>query len=120
MSIISKMRKQNGVYWGPPVEDGDGGFTFPTPVAIKCRWDGVEGIVHNPRTHDEVQGSTVYVDQEVELNGYLDLGELADVLILNPIDVPTAYKITGFQKTPNLRATEFLLIAELGEGVRNV
>ena len=113
MSVITKMRKQTAVYWGPPVEDGNGGFTYPSPVEIKCRWDGVDGTVIDPRTHDELNDSTVYVDRDVEVNGYLYLGNLADVAGSDPEDVLTARKITGIQKIPNFRATEFLRIVSV-------
>jgi len=108
MSIITKMRKQNAVYWGPPVEDGDGGFTFPDPVAVACRWDAVEGVVSDERTHEELNNSIVYVDQDVQLNGYLFLGTLEEVGEDSPLDIEGARQITGFEKTPNLKATEFL------------
>lgn len=115
MSIIDRMRKQDAVYWGPPVEDGRGGHTYPAPIAIRCRWDDIQGVVEDPRTHDEMNNSTVYVDEDdgILVNGYLYFGDLADVLILDPEDVIGARKIKGVGKTPNIRATRTLITVSL-------
>jgi len=108
MSIITKMLKQDAIYWGPPVPDGDGGSSYPDPVEISCRWEDVDGAVVDPRTHDTFSNATVYVDRDVEINGYLFLGALSEVSGENPEDVIGARKIAGFQKLPTFKATEFL------------
>lgn len=108
MSVISKMRRQDAVYWGPPVPDGNGSFTWPSPVAIKCRWDAVEGEVVGPRTQDVQYQSTIYVDQEVEIDGYLFLGTLSDVGTDDPTEIAGARRIVGYSESPNFRATEWL------------
>ena len=113
MSIISKMRKQDGVYWGPPVEDGDGGHTFPAPVQIKCRWEKAEGAVMDIISHSVDVNSVVYVDREVEVNGFLYLGDIGDVTGWNPAARTEAKRITGCKVIPNLRATESLLVATI-------
>jgi len=115
MSIIGRMRKQNAVYWGPPVEDGRGGHTYPTPIAITCRWEDLQGTIDDPRTHDEMNNATVYVDEDdnILVNGYLYLGALVDVLLLDPEDVIGARKIKGITKTPNIRNTETLVMAQV-------
>jgi len=113
MGIITKAMKQTAVYWGPPVEDGDGGWTFPDPVEISCRWDSVEGKVVDPKTHDVLNNSSVMVDRDVEVNGYLYFGALSEVTGLSPETVVGAHKIVGFQKNPDLRAREFLRTATL-------
>ena len=84
MSILTRMLRQSAVYWGPPVDDGDGSFTWPEPEEINCRWEDVEGAVKDPMTHDVFNDSTVYVDRDVEVNGYLYLGSLSDVSGIDP------------------------------------
>ena len=115
MSIIDTMRKQTAVYWGPPVEDGRGGHTYPTPIAISCRWDDLQGVIEDPKTHDEMNNATVYVDvnDNVMVNGYLYLGALVDVLLLSPEEVIGARKIKGIIKNPNLQATRTLVTVQV-------
>jgi hypothetical protein len=103
--------QETAVYWGPPVEDGDGGHTFPAPVEISCRWDGVEGRVVDPRSHDVLDNSSVMVDRDVAIDGYLFLGELTDVGSSDPDELDGAHKIVGFQKIPDRKAREYLRIA---------
>lgn len=116
MSIITKVLKQNAVYWGPSVEDGDGGFVTPSPVEIACRWDAVEEVVKGPRTHDRLSNSVVMVDRDVEVNGYLYLGTrdgIEQEFRSNPETFEPAKRISGFKKTPNFKATEFYREAHL-------
>ena len=110
MSIITKMLKQNCVYWGPPVLDGDGGSTFPTGVAVKCRWTNVAGEVPDARDVSEMASHEIYVASDVVIGGYVYLGALAavDAGATSPLDTDGAAKIKGFKKMPNFKATEFL------------
>jgi hypothetical protein len=112
MSLITRMRRQTAVYWGPPVDDGNGGFTWPAAVEIACRWEEVKGAVKDPRTHETLSDSTIYVDRAVAINGYLWLGELADAEV-DPTVMEEAKKITGYSETPNLRNTEVLRMAKV-------
>lgn len=112
MGIINRMRRQTGLYWGPPSPDGNGGFAFPDPVEIDCRWEELYGLSQDPVSHVEIPSATVYVDRDVEVNGYLLLGDLESGQEgTDPQDLPEARLIKGFRKIPNLRATEFLRIA---------
>lgn len=116
MSIITKVLKQTAVYWGPPVEDGDGDFTAAEPVEISCRWDNVEGEVDDPRTHDKLDNSVVMVDRDVEVDGRLYLGTLGSLspgARLFPDRVSGTKRISGFKKIPNFKATEFYREAHL-------
>lgn len=119
-SILTRMLKQKAVYWGPPVDDGNGGFDFPTPVEVNCRWENLEGTmmggtsgIKGP-THDVFDKSTVFVSQDVVVDGYLLLGDLESSMMgLDPTDIPEAKKITGFQKVPNFKAREYLRIVNV-------
>jgi hypothetical protein len=101
------MLKQTAVYWGPPVSDGDGGETFPSPVEIKCRWEDVEGNVVDPTSNATTSNSLVYVDRDVLRGGYLYLGGMSG-LSGTPVNIVGARRIEGVKKTPNFRATEHL------------
>jgi len=105
------MLRQDAVYWGPPVDDGDGGFTWPDPVEISCRWETVEGAAKDVMSHEVLNNSTVYVDRDVEVNGYLYFGSLSDVEGFSPDEIEeNAHIIKGVQKLPNIRVTEFLRV----------
>mgnify|MGYP000855576760 CR=1 FL=1 len=113
MSIIARMLKQAAIYWGPPQDNGEGGFLWPEPVEIRCRWE--KGTTKRPdeRSNEEVEESTVYVDQDVEVNGYLFLGGLSEVSGQDPDQIQDAKRITDFHSIPNFRATEFLRRAKV-------
>lgn len=114
MSIETRMLKQDALYWGPPVENGDGGFDYPDPVEIKCRWEEVVGEAKDTMSHERVKDSTVYVDRDVEVDGYLCFDEsLSAVEGVTADKVEGAVRIKGFQKTPNFRATKFLRVVTI-------
>jgi hypothetical protein len=115
------MRKQKGVYW-PPKSEETGGQDFndygqpqyADPVEIDCRWEDVAEEFIGPTGLREVSRSMVYVDRDVKPGGVLLLGELAGVADLaSPKNNDGAWEIRQFDKTPNLRATEFLRAAYL-------
>jgi hypothetical protein len=106
------------VYWGNPVNNGYGGYTFDEPIEINCRWEAT-GIVNFQHNGVEVQAKhEVYVDRDVDEEGYLWFGLLEDVdsgLIATPIDIEDAEMIVRFDKIPNLRGTKYTRKAFLGK-----
>ena len=68
------------LYWGNPVDDGFGNYTFDDPVELKARWiektqlklDGVTG-------QDVVMNVVIYAGQALDLKGYVMKGELDDL-----------------------------------------
>ena len=119
-NFISRLCVQTAVYWGSPVDDGTGGYTFADPVEISCRWeDQVEKIdrVGASLGEEIVSAAQVYVTQDVEERGYLFLGDLDDLDSdeeADPKTVEKAYMINRFDKVPVMRsATEFLRKAYL-------
>ncbi len=116
MSVITKVLKQTAVYWGPPIEGGDGDFGTPEPVEISCRWDAIEGEVEDPRTHDKQFNSMIMVDRDVEVGGRLYLGTLDSLSageITNPDQFVSTKIIVGFKKIPNFKNTEFYREAQV-------
>jgi hypothetical protein len=121
--VAARFCVQTAVYWGNPVNDGYGGFTFDDPVEIDCRWENINevnlgwfstGFPGNIL----LSKSSVMVTQDLDLQGYLYLGSLSDFDsaedISNPIDVTGAYQIHRFDKIPMVRKTnEFVRIAWL-------
>jgi hypothetical protein len=116
-ALIASKCVQTCVYWGSPVEDGFGSKTFAAPIEIPCRWEDKDQVM-GTQVGGEVTGgislsrSVVFVTQDLDEQGYLYLGVLADLTageITNPKLKETAYIIKRFEKTPALGSTtEFL------------
>lgn len=116
-AFISSKCVQIAVYWGTPVNDGYGGYTYATPIEIACRWEDKTQIL-GTQVGGEVTGgielsrAIVWVTQDVEEEGYLYLGNLDDLSpeeLSNPKLIETAYIIKRFEKTPALGSTDQFL-----------
>lgn len=114
MSLISRMRKQLAVYWSSQKFD-DFGQPIPLePVEIKCRWEDVQVEYLTKDGTKQVSNSVVYVDRDVELDGFLWLGELSELTSQTvPEQNEGAHRIKQVNKIPNLKAKEFLITAIL-------
>jgi hypothetical protein len=121
---IGKMLTQDCVYWGSPVNDGEGGFTFANPVSLKCRWEEMRQIVTDAKGNEITSRALVFLTQDVVEEGMLYLGTLDDLYDLygessggtldSPKDITGTYIIKRFQKTPAFgSSTEFLRKAYL-------
>lgn len=116
MGLLQRIMKQTCVYWSTDSDRADkfGNPISAAPIEIPCRWeDGID----NPVYADEsriLADTRVFVGQDVDVDGFLLLGTLADVQDMNdPKQNPKAFRIKKFDKTPNLRATDFVRIAYL-------
>ena len=105
----NKQLNQTALYWGSPSASGWGGYDWNDAVEIDCRWEQASEKFIN-QTGEEVQSqAVVYLDQDVDVGGYLMLGDLDDISSseATPDDVDGAYAIQGFSKIPNVKGTEF-------------
>jgi hypothetical protein len=110
MSFITKNLKQDCVYWGNPAPDGYGGNTFDDYVAIKCRWEDRTTKFIDANGEESISKAVVYLPQDVELGGWLFLGELSDISSANqdaPQNISGAHEIRAFNKIPNIKGTDF-------------
>ena len=112
MGVISKMRKQDAVYWPPGAYDGFGQPTMGAAVGIKCRWEEVAEQFLDAEQQQQLSNARVYVDQTVELGGMLWLGLLASAPADPTLD-DDAWEIRKYESIPNFKATEFLKSALL-------
>lgn len=110
MSIITRMCHQTAVYWGSPVPDGYGQCTFAAAIEIDCRWEDKQELFIDSNSKEVLSQAVVYVDRDVDLNGYLYLGKESDLDSnhTNPQIIDGAREIRQFAKLPNLRVTEYL------------
>lgn len=114
--IVEKFCVETAVYWGNPVNDGYGGFTYATPVEIDCRWENKTemdigwlstGFPGNIR----LSKASVLVTEDLDLNGVLWRGTL-DTLngtyddISDPKIISEAYAIHRVDKIPMVFKTD--------------
>jgi hypothetical protein len=110
---ITKFLKQYAVYWGNPQPDGYGGYTFDEPRELKVRWTDKKEIImaktKNVSTwREQVSKSKIMLDEDVDLGGMLSLMRLTDLSSSMLPEDNNAYEIVNFQKTPGVRASNFV------------
>lgn len=111
-SFLTRCCTQTAVYWASPTEDGYGGKTYSDPVEISCRWEDGGEIIRDNMGEEYIPVATVYVLQDVDENGRLFLGTLADLDSSDeesPENATGAYEIKKFVKTPALGSTTSFL-----------
>jgi len=108
--LLTKSLKQTCVYWSTPAADGYGGYSFSDAVELSCRWEDRMELFINPQGKEERSQAVVYLDQDVDLGGYLYLGELDDFSSSapDPQEVSGVKEIKSLKKIPNLKATAYL------------
>jgi hypothetical protein len=119
-SFILNKLNQTCVYWANPQDDGYGGKTFDEPVEIVCRWEERVQLVKSEIANTEfISRAVVFINQDVDLNGFLYLGTLDDMdsdSQENPMKQDGAYIIKIFDKIPSLNdSTAFIRTATLSE-----
>lgn len=102
--FITRACKQTIVYWGNPVDDGYGGYTYDDPVEILGRWEEMNEVVLGSDGKELVSRVRVFLTQEVDEEGAMYLGALTD---LSSAPAPTdsavmALYIIAFSKLPVL------------------
>lgn len=123
MGIISKMRKQNAIYWPPSTFD-DYGHPVSAPFVelvlvpgvgnFRVRWEDKSEQYLDAIGTTRTSSSVVYVPRlpdgtEVAVGGFLWLGDAADLTDpLAPSGNPGASEIKRFEKLPNLKNSQQL------------
>ena len=108
--LLTKSLKQTCVYWGSPATIGYGGYSFSEPVELACRWEARQELFINAQGKEERSQAVVYLSQDVDLGGYLYLGEIDDFdsSAPDPQNVAGVKEIKSLKKIPNMKATAFL------------
>lgn len=122
MSIITRMRRQNAIYWPPSGFDDFGKRTFGGLVELTLS----EGVNSRVRWEDRIEefidangtvilsSSVVYCSVlpgggEIEVGGFLWLGNRSDLTSETvPRENPGAAEIGRVDKLPNLKISEYL------------
>lgn len=115
-SLIQAKSKDTAVYWGGPVNDGRGKYTFAVVEEVLVRWeDEIENFAKDSRSRIQMgkdgkeyrPNATVFTANVPtggwDLDGYMYLGALAD-LDSDPIpyDIQGAYEIKQIDTLPTL------------------
>lgn len=125
VQAITRQCKQKAVYWGNPVKNGYGGYTYDDPIEIDCRWEEKAQLLKMWDSKGDIFEciALVYVLQDVDREGYLFFGTLDDLDSAQE-DAPEtieisgrkAYSIRQFEKLPALGSTtEFIRAAYLSQ-----
>ena len=115
---MTKMKiklNQKAMYWTPPTADGRGGWTFPSPTEVSCRWEGRTERFISPEGREEVSRAVVYLQTAILADGWLWLGSEEDWDLLTS---PTpredgAYKIRSVGYSPSIDGNNLLYKAML-------
>lgn len=114
--ITTKFLKQTACYWGAPVNDGYGGFSWAAPIEIPVRWTDSTQVVSDGKGNQIVCKSVVMVAVDLQELGMLYLGTLDDLDSAeedDPASVDGCYQIKRFDRIPTIKGTTFLRVAYL-------
>jgi len=116
MGLVARKLKQTVVFWGTPVPSGTGRSTFAAAVELDCRWEDKQELFIDADGEESLSLAVVYLAQAVDINGYLCLGEEADLDSdhSDPQVIAGAWVVRAVQSIPNLRASETLYLVHLG------
>lgn len=112
--FIKKFCVQTAVYWGNPIKDGEGGFTFDDPVEIDVRWDEKREVITDARSGETfgkqiISKAEILLTVDLDQQGYLYLGALDDFDSLvdtgNPKSITNAWEIRLKIKQPFVKST---------------
>ena len=104
------------IYWGNPVPDGFGGFTYDEPVELDCSWVASTRVMVDRSGRELVSRAQVRVAQDLDEQGMLYLGVLDDLDSaeeLDPRSVAGAWEIKRFDRVPTIKGTAYYRVAYL-------
>lgn len=111
-NFISRVCKQTAVYWGNPVDTGDG-RTWDAPVEIKCRWQDRKQVIMEDNGEKLISRALVFTNQELDYNGLMYLGTLNGLDSTQETDPTTIDEgvciIKRFEKIPAIASTGVFL-----------
>lgn len=113
-TIIENMLKQTCVYWGSPTPSGYANqSTYADAVEISCRWSLKKELYRNQNGEEELSDALVTVSQDLDIGGFLYLGDLNDLDSSPEPMASGAFEIRAFEKIPSVDGTKFLRRAYL-------
>jgi hypothetical protein len=107
---------QTCLYWRAAQNDGYGTYIYDDPIELDCRWEDVTLVDELAREVQQQLRSEVILNQDVEEQGMLMLGELVDLdsdEFNDPVSAG-ASMIVRFDKIPTLKGDYFFRKAYVG------
>lgn len=105
MPIGAIAYRQQATYWGAPVQNGFGGYSFSAPVLLACRWeDSTEEFISNTGAQ-RVSSAIVWTFDLLEDGGYLCKGD--HTAVDDPTTLDNAYPIQRSDEIPDLRGLNY-------------
>lgn len=111
MRTPGRLAKQTAVYWGTPTPDGTGGYTYDDPVEIRVRWEERQELFIDAAGREVRSSAVVRPLQDLDMNGYLYLGDLDDLSSADegdPQGLAGARPIRGWAKSPTARGGAYV------------
>ena len=109
--LYTRNMTQTATYWQPLGITASGQTTFNAPILIKCRWQNKNDVFKNTEGKDEVSSAVVYPNSQLEIRGYLALGD--ETANAYPLDVASAFEIKNVGSSPALDGSQELIKAWL-------
>lgn len=95
---------QTATYWAYSGNDGYGGRSFSSPIAIDVRWQDVNEKYINGNGEEVVSRSKIFLKQDVTIGSYLYLGTSTEN---SPYDQSGAFEIQAFSKIINIKGNDY-------------
>lgn len=104
-SLLARSAQDTVVYWGAPTWDEYGGKIYPAPVEKKVLWEDATEIQITSTGEEVTYSSVAYVLEDLEPDGYLYLGNLAELTAsekANPETIAGAKRIKSISTVHSL------------------
>ena len=93
--------RQRATYWAPGGNDGFGSVVFEAPeYPVHCRWQGEAVLFRDAQAREQTSQAVVYPEKELELQGYLALGDYE--YVVDPRTIEGAFEIRQKASSPQL------------------
>ncbi len=101
-SLANRNLNEDVTYWGLGAGRSDfNAITYLTPILLKGRWNESAELIRNKAGEEVVSKTICYLDQDIEADGYLALGDFTSEE--DPRAVPGAAEIIQYQTSTDLR-----------------
>ncbi len=107
--FLKSISVQTAVYWSISSADGYGSFTYDDPVEVPVRWAQVTKLVTTGKGRDYVSKAEIIINQDMQVQDWLYLGNSADLSDgekADPKTVNGAHQIVRFDRTLMIGTTD--------------
>ena len=113
MDIQTSKLNQTAIYWAKSGQNGYGTYTYELPIEIECRWENKTEFVKSSKGEEVLSSAKVFVDREIDFEGFLQLGTVEVSTPDSPENEQLAYSVIRFDDMPNVKGSERLLTVRL-------